>query len=420
VVSDRVLPDRVRAETAEGTLTMSGGLPLAAVRAGGTLSLFVCSDRRCRGSRRVEVADGFVSASMASLRWPAASTTPPAGVVVAGWREVDDGHLELRLLNCTSSGCGPPGQAPLLDQAPADAKDRSVVAVAAAPDGGLVVADLLAAEPSAGRAPGSGADGRLRLLFCADPRCADPRAVTVARGADLELNPDADETLPQLPPELVPPLTRPLAVTVSPDGRAAVALATGGDGPIVVATCDTSACAHPATARIPSESAGTAGQGPDAYLQPRHGIDLALPAGQGPLVTFEAPGDAATVLVVCRTPACDSTDRITLASSEEQEMGPFPVGPAAVELDRQGRPQLAVVAERDLTPHAVLVVCDDGTCHRRTNVELGEINSGAPVGPLDLALDADDVPAILWGAPDDGPGILRLRLITCDVPRCRS
>jgi hypothetical protein len=91
-----------------------------------------------------------------------------------------------------------------------------------------------------------------------------------------------------------------------------------------------------------------------------------------------------------------------------------------VELDRQGRPELAVVTLRDLTPHAVLVLCDDGTCHRRTNVELGEINSGAPVGPVDLALDADDVPAILWGGPDDGPGTLRLRLITCDVARCRS
>jgi hypothetical protein len=52
-------------------------------------------------------------------------------------------------------------------------------------------------------------------------------------------------------------------------------------------------------------------------------------------------------------------------------------------------------------------------------VELGGINSGAPVGPVDLALDAEDRPAILWGGPDDGPDSLRLRVITCDDPRCR-
>jgi len=45
--------------------------------------------------------------------------------------------------------------------------------------------------------------------------------------------------------------------------------------------------------------------------------------------------------------------------------------------------------------------------------------AGAPVGVLDLALGADDHPAILWGGPDDGPSGLRLRLITCDDPRCR-
>jgi hypothetical protein len=49
-------------------------------------------------------------------------------------------------------------------------------------------------------------------------------------------------------------MTRPLSVTVSPDGRAAAALATAGGGLIVVATYDTPACAHPAAARIPSSS----------------------------------------------------------------------------------------------------------------------------------------------------------------------
>lgn len=118
-----------------------------------------------------------------------------------------------------------------------------------------------------------------------------------------------------------------------------------------------------------------------------------MPAGCGPLVTAEVPGNGETILLVCRTPACGSTDRITLAAGDSR--GPegfpdFPVGPAAVELDRQGRPVVAVAGKRDLTPQGVLVVCDDGGCQRRTTVALGEINSGAPVSPLDLALDADD------------------------------
>ena len=419
VVSDRIFPDRVPAEAAEGTLTMGAGLPLAVVRAGGTLSVIACADRRCGGSHRVEVGGGFVSASATTMRAPGTSTGTLGDVAVAGWHQADDGRLELRLLSCAPSGCGALDQAPLLDQAPADANDRSVAAVAATPGGGLVIADLLAASPPTHAGAQSGADGRLRLLFCADRRCASPRAVTVARGSDLELIPDSSQAPFPLPPELTQAMTRPLAVTVSPDGRAAAALATAGDGPIVVATCDTPTCVHPMTARIPIEPDSGAAENPDACLQPRHGIDIALPAGRGPLVTAEVPQQAGTILLVCRTPACGATDRITLAAPDDQGPDAFPVGPAAVELDHQGRPLLAVATERDLTPHAVLVACDDGTCQRRTTVALGEINSGAPVGPLDLALDADDRPAILWGGPDDGPGSIRLRLITCDHPRCR-
>ena len=101
--------------------------------------------------------------------------------------QADDGHLELRLLTCTSGGCGALERAPLLDQASADAGERRLAAVAATPDGGLVVAaDLLAAS----KAASAGAEGRLRLLFCGDSRSAAPRAVTVARGADLKLTPD--------------------------------------------------------------------------------------------------------------------------------------------------------------------------------------------------------------------------------------
>jgi hypothetical protein len=416
VVSDQMLAWRVRADAVEGTLTMSSGRPLAVVRAGGTLSLVACADRRCKGSDRVEVGSGFVSASAATLRGAGTSTPTPDGAAVAVWHQADDSHLELRLLTCTSGGCGALERAPLLDQAPADASERSLAAVAATPDGGLVVADLLAAS----KAASAGDDGRLRLLFCGDSRCADPRAVTVARGADLKLAPDPDETSFPQPPELSLAMTRPLAVTVSPDGRAAAALATGGDGPIVVATCDTPVCAHPAAARIQA-GPGSGGAGTlAAYPQPRHGIDIALPAGRGALVTAEVPGNGETILLVCRTPACGSTNRITLAASDSGGPEDFPVGPAAVELDRQGRPVVAVAGERDLTPQGVLVACDDRGCQRRTTVALGEINSGAPVSPLDLALDADDRPAILWGGPDDGPGSLRLRLITCDGPRCRA
>ena len=416
VVSDRPLPWRIRAESAEATLAMSGGLPLAVIRDGGTLSLLGCEDRGCRGSHRVEVGSGFVSASAATMARPAGSGSPAVGVAVATWRQAGDSRLELRLLTCTASGCGALDQAPLLDQAPIDSKDRRLVAVAARPDGGLVVADLLAAAPApAGAEPG--ADGRLRLLFCADTGCPDPRTVTVAGGPDLELTADPNAA-PFLPPDL-PEATRRLAVTVSPDGRAATALATAGDGPIVVATCDGPECGHPAAARVRIEPGSGGAGSPDDYLQPRHGIDIALPAGGGPLITAEAPGQTATILLACRTPACAGTDRITLVEGGGDGPDAFPIGPAAVELDRQGRPLLAVSNQRDFTPEAVLVACDDGACRRRTTVSLGEINSGSPVSPLDLALDDGDRPAILWGGPDDGPTSIRLRVLTCDTPRCR-
>ena len=141
----------------------------------------------------------------------------------AGW--------QLRLVTCRPSGCEDVERAPVLLTDSGGAADLRATISVARPGGEVVVADV---SGPPGVAP------PLRLVFCADLRCAQPTVVTTEA-----------RTIPAAVTGFAP-----LAITVRPDGRPVVAYLDLPNGVVGVLSCDAVACLRPTMAtpaRVPAE-----------------------------------------------------------------------------------------------------------------------------------------------------------------------
>ena len=225
----------------------------------------------------------------------------------------------------------------------------------------------------------------LRLVFCADLRCAQPTVVTTEA-----------RTIPAA-------VTRfaPLAITVRPDGRPVVAYLDLPNGVVGVLSCDAVACLRPTMAtpaRVPAEGV------PFFGLTPAR-LSLVVPPDGRPVLTLPDARTAAPSLIACQTPDCG---RATVRSLSGLQ--PWITGPALT-LDPAGLP---VVAFRDNSvPGIALVGCEHLGCAR-----VGDRLRFGPTatleGTVDVAIGADGVPVVVWS---DSSGLL---LLTCGDRHCRG
>jgi hypothetical protein len=351
----------------------------------------VCATDACHGSRLHDYRDARYAIKMGT------ATLPDGTIAVAAWSPArgnestrKDGEWVLRLFRCGVHECGTRQAittAPVVEHGGALEMFAYGVGATAAAGRGIVIAAI---EPSAELKSGVSRDSLLRIIRCADVRCAKPATVTATR----------------LPFRILGLYSRPVAVAVGRGDRPVVAYEDKMTGGLTMVSCDAAACAHPRVTRenpppLPES------RGPDPYVD---GVDIAVPPDDRPIVTQRDGRTGTALLRRCRTPGCAQTDTVRLTGPGQWR--PWP----ALELDRAGRP---VVATYDLDRHhTVLIACHDSGCARRTQVVLGRFEQGP--GYLDLAIGRDGDPRVLWS---DQPQSLffssgPLHLTICRDPRC--
>ena len=356
-----------------------------------TFGIRVCATEACKGSRLHDYADERYAISMGT------ATLADGTVAVAAWspsrgKESNrkDGEWVLRLFRCGAHGCGTRQAvtaAHVIEFGGAGQRFGYGAAATAAAGQSVVIAAIEPPEDSTRTSE----DALLRIIRCADVRCATPATVTATR----------------LPFRILGLFSRPLAVAMGRGDRPVVAYEDNLTGGLTLVSCDAAACAHPRVTRqdlprLPDRS------GPDPYVD---GVDIAVPSDDRPIVTLRDGRTGTALLRRCRTPDCAQTDAVPLT-------GPGPWRPwPALELDRTGRP---IVATYDLARHhTVLIACHDRGCTRRTQTVVGQFDNGP--GYLDLAVGRDGDPRVLWS---DEPQSLfystgPLHLTICRDARCR-
>ncbi|MEU4509137.1 hypothetical protein AB0G05_06550 [Nonomuraea wenchangensis] len=278
------------------------------------------------------------------------------------WVYDENWRARLRLRICDAANCVPaPGGKPLAEMAWRDRK--RVVALAARPGGGLVVAQLHGIPED-----GDGDEEALSLTICDDPACARPRVKEVAK-------------VPVDGP-------RDLIAGVDPDDRPVVLRLDQYSGAVHVVSCHDLACAR---ARVEQPVEGDA----SAYLlggRDRPHAAMVVRADGRPLIAYQDLADGTIKLLDCRDRACSRAASAALTSPGGRQAGP------AMVLDRSGR---ALVAFRDLDRHRIVVAACTGT--RCTRTPVTTIARGGGLG-LAMAVDGRGRPVLAWldfGAADD-------------------
>jgi hypothetical protein len=347
------------------------------------LSARVCADQGCGDTRLYDYHDIGAQGEKASVTLPDGTVAAAAWFPGPGRTKSGERQRVLRLFPCSTGGCGGEsavGNAPIVDHG-GGGEYSSAAAMTVTRDG-ILIASV--------RPEKFGKPELVRLIRCADIRCAAPDAVTVTH----------------LPFEIFGVHNRPIAVAAGQSGRPVMAYENRDSGAVTVISCDSIECHHPrVTQPSPPVRAHTPLSADDRDLD---GIDLVVPPDDRPVLTFRNARTGAAQLLHCRTSDCAHADNTALTGP-----GPWRSWPALT-LDRDGRPLTATYDHGML----VLIACRDFGCDHRRSVALAKLKNGP--GYLDLAIGRDRRPVVLWS--DETPyaidGIGPLHLTTCTRPRC--
>ncbi|MFC4122060.1 hypothetical protein [Nonomuraea zeae] len=324
--------------------------------------LLTCADIGCARPRlswaEPPAVDGERTAVSAQLADGRIAVTTWA--IDEHYRRVYDENWRARLglLICDATACAPaPGGKPLAEVRWGGR--NKVVALAARPGGGLVVAQLH------GLPAGSEADEEvLSLTTCDDPACIRPRMRKVAK----------------VPVNTRTGGGRDLIAAVAYDDRPVVLRLDRDSGAIHVVSCDDPTCTR-ASVEQP------VGKGRPGYLFDRRNqphAEMAIRADGRPLIAYEDVADDTIKLLDCRTRTCSQADTATLTAPDERHAGP------AMVLDRAGR---ALVAFQELGRKQIVIATCTGTHCTRTPVTT--ISRGGDYG-LTMTLDGRDRLVLAW------------------------
>jgi hypothetical protein len=338
----------------------------------------VCDDRDCGRDRRFD--SGLATrADMGTV------TLPDGTVAVATWGSESPaatayrpGPQVLRLLRCDADGCGSPRSAPIADRGDTDA-DRFYAAAMTVTRDGLLIAAVVPErlEHELGIAL------RVRLIHCADMRCAAPRTVTLLRRLYGAPN---DGT--------------PIAVAVGPDGRPVVAFQDDDSHQVSVISCDSVECGHPRVTELPLPLDRPA----IGDVWGPNDVDITVPPDGRPVLTYRHEWSGAVRLVRCRAfDDCTDPDDVALTGPGEGAR------PTALVLAHDGRPVIATYDHDTLK----LITCQDFGCARHDSVDLAKPKER--LNSMDLAIRRDRRPVLLWR--DNGVRAT-LHLTTCGRPLC--
>ncbi|MET9249923.1 hypothetical protein [Nonomuraea sp. NPDC003709] len=332
--------------------------------------LLTCADSNCASPRLTWAEPAAVDAERTAV----SALLADGRLVVTTWaveehyRWVYDENWRARLglLLCDAMACVPAPGGKILAEVTWGSRNR-VVALAARPGGGLVVAQLH------GLSEESDADKEvLSLIVCDDPGCARPRTKEVAK----------------VPVNTYTGGGRDLIAGVDPDDRPVMLRLDQDSGAIHVVSCDDPACAR---ARVEQP----VGDDSSGYLFDRRGrphAAMAIRADGRPLIAYQDMADGTIKLLDCRTRACSQADTATLTAPGDRDAGP------ALVLDRAGR---AMVAFQDLDRERIVIATCTGT--RCTRTPVTTIPRGGGRG-LAMTLDGRGRPVLAWmdfGGGDD-------------------
>ena len=290
----------------------------------------------------------------------ASAQLPDGRLALTTWRTLKTGdrtYHGLGLLVCERGECAPANPGAILTPT-VRRPEFDAVAMAARPDGGLVIAQI-AEEWDGEGSPAE--DDAVTFTFCADVVCARPRTI---RLGSVEIGPSGDR--------------RVWSVAVGPDNRPVAAYLDHRSGALTVYSCDTPSCDRP---RITRPVGPAVWEDPYRWDAPG-GLALTVRPNGLPVIAYQVPTDGTVRLMDCVTLDCTRFGTAVLTG---------PVGhPAvpAVTLDEAGH---ALVAFHDLERRRLaLAVCAGTRCARTT---AGVIRHGAGDG-MALVLDGLGRPVI--------------------------
>ncbi|MEV5895962.1 hypothetical protein [Nonomuraea fuscirosea] len=335
--------------------------------------LLTCADSRCARARLTwaepEAVEGEYPVTGARLADGRLAVTTWA--IDDMYRSVWDEKWSARLglLICDSEACVPAAGGPLAEVAEA-ARSR-VLALAARPGGGLLLAQL---RPIPTWGEEGGFKEELSITTCDDPACARRRTEEVARLPGNE----ETETM------------RELVAGVGPDDRPVILAVDRHTGSMVVISCDDPACARTRTGRPVKEESRPRYSDRDRRAR----ATMAIRADGRPLIAYRDVTDDAIRLLDCHDRACARAGTATLTDPGERHSGP------ALTLSRDGR---AFVAFQNVDRAQVVIATCTGTRCARTPVT--GIRHGGDHG-LTMALDGRGRPVLGWvdfAGEDDSP-----------------
>ncbi|MFC4010830.1 hypothetical protein ACFOY2_26620 [Nonomuraea purpurea] len=324
--------------------------------------LLTCADSSCARSRLTwaepTAVDGRRTSAGARLADGRLAVTTWAVDERYHWVDDENWRARLGLLFCDATACVPaPGGKTLAEVTWGG--QNSVVALAARPGGGLLVAQLL------GLSEKSDDDKEvLAVTTCDDPACTRPRTKQVAK----------------VPVNRYTGGGRDLIAGVDPDDHPVVLRLDHDSGAIHVVSCDDPACAR---ARVEQPL----GDDSPGYVFDRRGqphATMAIRADGRPLIAYQDMADGTIKLLDCRTRTCAQADKAMLTTPGERHAGP------AMVLDRAGR---ALVAFQDLDREQIVIATCTGT--RCTRTPITTIPRGGDHG-LVMALDGRGRPVLAW------------------------
>ena len=331
----------------------------------------------------------------------------PDGSMAVSWgNRARGGNEVVRLMRCTADGCSNTRSAdkyPIIASGRINQPNFPRPAWDIAPSGqGIVVAAIVETpEDSRKEKRQNDEDERidyftLKIVRCADMRCAEPRSLA---------------SIPMETPESGSPPE--VAIETGGGNRPVVAVktsaATRSDrADVAIITCGDAECRKPITREL----------GPPIWIyQPDSlfGISfrLAVPPDSRPVLAYQDNLNRELRLLRCRTPDCANIDHVTLAGFDAAaQWRPYDVSGSSMDmaLGPDGLPWIAAfdTARRAIVVHA----CKVADCSRRSTATL--LTGVLPEGTLQMAMTRDGRPQVLWSYGGEPVN----RLLTCREPRC--
>jgi hypothetical protein len=351
-----------------------GGVPVV-LRAEGLPQVTFCDGPTC-ASHTTTILEEFFGVP------PAATMTADGRMIIAGW--VYKGRrADLEMFACRPSGCVRRAGEPLR-VADADHPLSIHSAAVTTPDG-IAVVSVASAPDEDGSS--------MELTLCRDAMCWSPRRIPLGGGLSDWPGVSAD--------------SRPLAITLSPDGRPVIAFVDRAPVKIRLAVCDSPACADPAIHTYDPPRSVSAPLGFD-WVHGSLRIQVATTPDGRPFVVYNDLDDDSTRILFCPDRICSRAPR----GVSVREVGA--IGAPGLALDRRGRPLLAGY---DPTGNGLSVLaCEDDGCTRRMRIHL--VQGLRDAGHLDFAVGPDRRPRLVWYGSADAGDDSAFHVLTCADPFC--